>query len=143
MAAAAVAKRVLPSRGDADSDELGLVAIFDGVDLKSRATAFRGGSALAWFGGVDLDLRDAELAEGARLSVGALFGGLALRVPPHWRVETNVRAVGGGVDVAQAETEDPDAPVLVVDGLAFMGGIAVGRRARSSEEASEPAGSAA
>jgi hypothetical protein len=123
-----VAKRVLPSRGDAESDELALAAIFDGVDLASRSRAFRGGSALAWFGGVDLDLREAELAPDARLSVGALMGGVALRVPPHWRVETDVRAVAGGVDVAGAESDDPDAPVLVVDGLAIMGGVAIGRK---------------
>jgi hypothetical protein len=134
MAAAAVAKRVLPSRGDAESDEVGLVAIFDGVKLKSGARGFRGGSALAWFGGVDLDLREAELAEGARLSVGALMGGVAVKVPPHWRVETDVRTVGGGVEVAPAETDDPDAPVLVIDGMTLMGGVpsAGSRAARRS-----------
>ena len=79
--AAAVAKRALPSRGDESSDELALVAIFDGIDLKSRAAAFRGGSVLAWFGGVALDLREAALAPDAHLSVHALFGGIAIRVP--------------------------------------------------------------
>ena len=51
-AAAALAKRALPSRGDEESDEVTLMAIFDGIDLKSRAQAFRGGSIFAWFGGV-------------------------------------------------------------------------------------------
>ena len=32
----------LPSRGDEESDELSLVAVFDGIDLKSRAKSFRG-----------------------------------------------------------------------------------------------------
>jgi hypothetical protein len=41
------------SRVDAESDELGLVAILEGVQLESRAKAFRGGSMLAWFGGVE------------------------------------------------------------------------------------------
>ena len=50
MAAAAIMRRVLHSRGDADSDEVALVAIFDGIELESRASAFRGGSMLAWFG---------------------------------------------------------------------------------------------
>lgn len=131
--AAALAKQVLPSRGEAESDEVGLVAIFDGVNLASRARAFRGGSALAWFGGVNLDLREAELAAGARLSVGALFGGVAVRVPPHWRIETDVRAIGGGVEVASAEADDPDAPVLLVDGVAAFGGVAVGRKPRRDE----------
>ena len=39
FAAAAFIKRALPSRGDEESDELTLVAVFDGIDLKSRAKA--------------------------------------------------------------------------------------------------------
>lgn len=134
LAVAAVAtKRVLPSRGDSESDEVGLVAIFDGVRLESRARAFRGGSVLAWCGGVNLDLCDAELAPGARLSVGALMGGVALEVPPEWCVKTDIRAVAGGVAVAEAEGDDPDAPVLTIDGTLVMGGVAVKRRPRGDE----------
>ena len=54
-------KRAMPSRGDEDSDEVSLVAIFDGVKLESRAKAFKGGSMLAWFGGIDVDLTEVEL----------------------------------------------------------------------------------
>jgi hypothetical protein len=128
MAAAAVAKRVLTSRGDAESDELALVAIYDGIELTSHARAFRGGSMLAWYGGINADLREAELAPEAHLSVGALFGGLALRVPSNWRVESNLRAIAGGVDVGGSDPEDPDAPLLVIDGLALCGGVAVSRK---------------
>lgn len=126
--AAVVAKRVLPSRGDVESDDVGLVAIFDGVQLASRSGAFRGGSALAWFGGVDLDLREAALAPGARLTVGAFMGGVAITVPPSWRVEASVNTLAGGVDVSQPDSGDPDAPVLLLEGIACMGGVAVGRR---------------
>ena len=135
--AAAVAKRTLPSGGDESSDELALVAIFDGIDLKSRAPAFRGGSVLAWFGGVNLDLSDATLAPGARLSVKALLGGIAIRVPAGWRLETDLTAVAGGVDV-RAGTEDPDAPTLTLDGFALFGGIAVGAKLPNEDEP-EPA----
>jgi hypothetical protein len=128
MAAAALVKRALPSRGDAESDEVALVAVFDGVVLRSEAKAFRGGSMLAWYGGVEVDLREAELAPDARLVVTALFGGVALRVPSGWRVESNVRTIAGGVDVSGSDPDDPGAPVLVIDGLAAFGGIAVSRK---------------
>src|SRR5215217_4642395 len=86
MAAAAVfVKRAVPSRGDEESDELALVAVFDGIELENRATAFRGGSILAWFGGIEVDLRDAALAADAQLSVHALFGGIEITTPPNWR----------------------------------------------------------
>jgi hypothetical protein len=132
-AAAALVRRALPSRGDAESDEVALVAVFDGVELESRATAFRGGSMLAWFGGVEVDLREAQLAPGARLSLGALFGGIELEVPAGWRVESRARAVVGGVDVRVPEPADPAAPTLTLDGLALCGGIKV--KASPAEEA--------
>jgi hypothetical protein len=125
-AAAAVVKRALPSRGDAESDEVALVAIFSGKELRSSAKAFRGGSMLAWFGGIAVDLREAHLAPGARLSVQALFGGIAIKVPPDWHVESHVTSLGGGVKVKSAAGEDSDAPRLVLDGSAVFGGVAVG-----------------
>jgi hypothetical protein len=127
-AAAAFAKRALPSRGDEDSDEVSLVAVFDGIDLKSRAKAFQGGSMLAWFGGIAVDLREAELAPGARLSVQTLFGGIAVKTPPTWRVESKVKAVAGGVDARTPARDDRDAPVLTLEGLALFGGVAVGAK---------------
>jgi hypothetical protein len=122
--AAAFVKRAVPSRGDEESNDVALVAVFDGIDLKSRAAAFRGGSMLAWFGGIALDLREAQLAPGARLSLRTFFGGIAVKTPPGWRIEGNVTGVGGG---AQTDgSTDPDAPVLAVDGVALLGGVAVG-----------------
>ena len=128
-AAAAFVKRAFPSRGDEDSDEVALVAVFDGIELKSRAKAFKGGSMLAWFGGIAVDLRDADLAPDARLSVRTLFGGIAIKTPPSWRLESRVRTVAGGVDARTPAEGDESAPVLSLDGVALFGGVAVGAKA--------------
>lgn len=135
--AAAFVKRAVPSRGDEESDEVALVAVFDGVDLKNRAKAFRGGSMFAWFGGVAVDLREAGLAPDAHLSVHTLFGGIAVRVPEGWRVESGVRAIAGGVDVRTPAQDDPEAPTLKVDGLALFGGIAIGAKAADAASQSD------
>ena len=123
--AAALAKRALPSRGDEESDEVTLMAIFDGIELKSRAQAFRGGSMFAWFGGVAVDLTEAELAPDARLTLGALFGGVDVKVPPDWRIVSSGRAFAGGVSDVVPEPLDPDAPTLVVESTAALGGISI------------------
>ena len=81
IASAALMKRMFPSRGDAESDDIALVAILDGIELTSRAQAFRGGSMFSWLGGIAVDLREAELAPDAHLDVRSLFGGIAIRVP--------------------------------------------------------------
>jgi len=132
MGAAAFVRKALPSHGDEESDELGLVAVFDGIELESRATAFTGGSMLAWFGGIDVDLRRVELAPGARLSMHALFGGIEVKTPPGWRVESEVKTFAGGVDTRTPAHHDPDAPVLAVRGTAVFGGIEVGAKAGPS-----------
>jgi hypothetical protein len=128
FAAAAFAKRAVVSSGDAESDEVALVAIQNGIGFGSRSKAFRGGSMLAWFGGINVDLRQAELAPGARLTVHTLFGGIALRVPAEWRIESSVKALNGGVSIPTVPPDDPDAPVLRIDGLAVFGGVAVGEK---------------
>jgi hypothetical protein len=135
-AAGALVKRAFPSTGDETSDEVALAAVFDGIDLKSRASAFRGGSMLSWFGGIAVDLREAELAPDARLRVVTVFGGIAIRLPAGTRVESNAAAIAGGVDVSAPEPETDDDPRLVLDGFALLGGIAV---KADEADAAEPA----
>jgi hypothetical protein len=127
FASAAFARRAFPSRGDEESDEVALVAIQNGIGFGSRSKAFKGGSMLAWFGGINVDLRQTELAPGAKLTVYTLFGGVELKTPPGWRIESTAKALNGGVTVPPP-SDDPDAPVLLLDGLAVFGGIAVGAK---------------
>ena len=65
---------------------------------------------IAWFGGIAVDLRDAEPAPDARLSVATVLGGIALRIPEGWKVESSVTAFAGGVDVSVPEPADPRCP---------------------------------
>ena len=125
------------SHGDETSDEVALVAVFDGIELASRATAFRGGSILAWFGGIEVDLREAELdPAGAQLPVHTLFGGIEIETPAGWRIESNAKAVFGGIDARPSDEDDPAAPVLRLDGLALLGGIAVGPGKDTADDSS-------
>ena len=134
MAAAAIMKRILRSRGDADSDEVALVAIFDGIEFESRASAFRGGSMLAWFGGISVDLRAARLSsDGAHLDLHALNGGVAVTVPEGWRVRSRMKAIAGGADARVPEPEAAHAPTLTLDGFAVFGGVAVTAKPASGE----------
>jgi hypothetical protein len=128
VASALLLQRVFPSRGGEESDEVALVAILNGIALKSRATAFRGGSMFSWLGGIAVDLREAQLAPDAHLDLRSVFGGIAIRVPPGWRVESNVSALGGGVAIGVPDPESDDAPTLRLNGFSALGGIAVGAK---------------
>ena len=133
-------KRVLPSRGDAESDEVALVAIFDGVQLEEpRGRPSGVARMLAWFGGIAVDLREATLAAGRpplrprplRRGRDPGAAGLACRVEHAGRSQ-------GGVDVSAPEPEDEAAPTLTLDGLALFGGIAVGAGVAEAAFSDEP-----
>jgi hypothetical protein len=99
----------------------------DELRFKSTAKAFRGGSALLWMGGGDIDLREATLdPAGATLSVTTIMGGGRILVPPTWRVTTNLVAIMGGVgDMRKVDDValPADAPHLELTGWLFMGGF--------------------
>jgi hypothetical protein len=139
---AAVAKRHMISSGTATDDEFDLVTIFDGVDFASTAPSFRRGSVLTWYGGGQIDLRDATLdPAGAELNVRALFGGVQVVVPETWRVEQRLVAFLGGVSDSRAKIEAQETgPVLRLDGWAVFGGIEVTSEPRRDEfDAEAPA----
>jgi hypothetical protein len=128
IAAGALVKAAFPSRGDEESDEVALMAVLQGIQLRSRAQAFRGGTMMSWLGGIAVDLRDAQLAPGAQLDLRSVLGGIAIRVPTGWRVTSNINALGGGVAINVPEPDDPDAPTLTLDGMTVLGGVAVGAK---------------
>ena len=127
FAVALYIKLTHPSVGDADSDELDLVTIFDGLDLTSRATSFRGGSWITMFGGGELDLRGATLdPSGATLRVRAIMGGGDIQVPDDWNVELSSKGLMGGAAVKRPNaTDDPYAPTLRIEARTIMGGFGV------------------
>jgi hypothetical protein len=133
IASGVLLKRVLPSQGNADSNEVALVASLGGIELTSRAQAFRGGTMLSWLGGIAVDLREAQLAPDAHLDVRSVFGGIAIRVPPGWRVESDVKSLAGGVAVDVARPEADDAPTLTLDGFTAFGGVAVAAKPADGE----------
>ena len=125
--AAIAMKGKLPRVDDPDADEVHLVAIFEPLSFTSRATAFRGGTVDAWYGGGAIDLRGATLdPAGATLQVRTIFGGAQLVVPDGWKVSNQAVSIFGGIGDTRGVTDlPPDAPQLNLEGLALFGGLQV------------------
>jgi predicted membrane protein len=122
----AVTRRGVRKSGDEDPAALiNAFAVMAGVGRQSTSQAFRGGDATAIMGGVEIDLRNAQIApnEEAVIDVFALWGGVELIVPDHWRVVGNVMPLLGGFD--DKSVSPSTGPILVVRGAAVMGAIAV------------------
>lgn len=129
MGAALVAKLVLESNADAETEEVDLVAIFEGRHLVSTADPFRGGKILVAFGGALLDLRGATpSSSGIILDLTVLMGGVSLVVPEGWRVKWEGDIYGGGLSDETRTTADPDVPVVTLKGSVAGGGVQVTTR---------------
>lgn len=100
-------------------------AIFGGYQRRISSQQFRGGHVEAIFGGVQLDLRRAEIAgETAVLEVTAVFGGVEIRVPERWIIELRGQPLLGGFsDETHQDVPQPGAKRLVITGFAMFGGV--------------------
>jgi len=119
-----------PLSGDAvDESTINIVAILSGSRGVINNQDFRGGDAVAVFGGVRLDLRPAAITvDRAVLDITAIFGGVELRVPEGWSVETKGVGVFGGFDDKTLHPKrDPNVktPGLTITGTAIFGGVSV------------------
>ena len=82
---------------ESSTDDNEKVAIFYGEQSRVRGD-YTGGSATAIFGGVDLDLRQANIKDGAIIDVFTFCGGININLPDDVIVKNEVRGVLGGSD---------------------------------------------
>jgi hypothetical protein len=109
-----------------------VVAVFSGAQRQGRWVPAQRETAVAVFGGIGLDYREAELSpEPLQLRAFVLFGGIDVVVPEGVRVEMSGFSLFGGRDVrAEGSLAGPSAPVLRVQAVAVFGGISVKGKAR-------------
>lgn len=98
-----------------------------GAELRIESQSWKGGELGVTAGGVELDLRQAELApEGAVLVVNVLMGGVDIRVPDTWQVQLDVVPFLGGADDMTRSTQGMSAaPRLRITGNVTLGGVSV------------------
>jgi hypothetical protein len=105
-----------------------MVAALGGVDRKGRWIPARQNYCVAVMGGLSLDFREALLPPGeTEVWIFTVMGGAEILVPPGLTVESDGIAIMGGFEHLEdaSVSEDPNAPVLRLKGLALMGGVEV------------------
>ncbi|MGC2997850.1 DUF1707 SHOCT-like domain-containing protein [Streptomyces sp. G35A] len=122
--------------GDDPGTSTWAVAVMSGFQRKGRWTAPRRFNCFAFWGGGEIDLREADFADReVVINAVAIMGGVDVVVPPG--VEVVVRGVGvmGGFDHREEGVPgEPGAPRVIVTGFAFWGGVGVTRKLRRSEK---------
>jgi len=100
------------------------MAILGGVSRGTNTRNFRGADLTAILGGCELDLRNATLDGDAVIDVFCLWGGIEIRVPEDWAIDSHIVPILGGVD---EKTRRPAAggPHITVRGFAIMSGVEI------------------
>lgn len=123
-------RRIGGSPGSATS-----VAVMSGASRKGGWVVPRQHNSFAFWGGIEIDLRNARFAERTcTITAVAIMGGIEIVVPVDVVVE-----VGGVGFMGAFETEDrdgatgtppPGAPVIRINGFAFWGAVTIIRKPR-------------
>ncbi|MBK3569721.1 MULTISPECIES: DUF1707 domain-containing protein [unclassified Streptomyces] len=125
------ASRIVGGEGSSSA----AVAIMSGFQRKGRWTVPKRFTAVAFWGGGEIDLREANFADReVEINCIAIMGGAQIVVPPG--VEVVVRGIGimGAFDHSQEGVPGaPGAPRVIIKGFAFWGGVGVERKLPRAE----------
>ncbi|GIJ55336.1 DUF1707 SHOCT-like domain-containing protein [Virgisporangium aurantiacum] len=123
-------ERINPDRFGGEPTSAAGFALLGGFERKGNWVVPGTFEAFAMLGGGDIDLRQARFAERkVVIRVWAILGGVQVTVPED--AEVHVAGVGilGGFDNSAAGAGTSGGPVVVVKGMALLGGVSVERKA--------------
>jgi hypothetical protein len=108
-----------------NNSRMNVVAIMSGISRGNNSTAFRGADLVAVMGGCEIDLRKAAINGDATIDVFCMWGGIEIRVPEDWTVESHIVPLMGGVDDKTRPPQAASNHHLTLRGVALMGGIEI------------------
>jgi len=120
-----------PPGGGDPRTTLSEAAIFGGIERRVTSQDFQGGHINAVFGGVEIDLTDANMqADEATLEINAIFAGIEIRVPETWQVAFRGAPIFGGIaDKTRVgrttDLSDSRRKVLILTGAVIFGGVEI------------------
>lgn len=107
-------------------ERAGVLSVFSGQSRQGEWTVPRELRILTVFGSVDLDLREARIADGeTRIHIFALFGSVELLLPPGVRIEVDGDGLAASFQVVPDSTIPlpPDAPTIRITGSAHFASV--------------------
>jgi hypothetical protein len=129
LVGARIAWRALSPRsallGAHTAGDLDVVQILGGTKRGLAGSDFKGGQALVFMGGCEIDLRGASMVKDeAVLDVFAFWGGIEVKIPDDWELVSHGTAILGGF-VDNTRHAAAAKKRLVLTGMAIMGGVEV------------------
>ncbi|MFT2007119.1 LiaF transmembrane domain-containing protein [Pontibacter sp. 13R65] len=106
-------------------DYLSAFTLFGGTKKSVFSKQFKGGHVETFFGGSEFNLSQADLQGPATIDISQAFGGTKLIVPSHWKVQSDVMAILGGIDDKRHLVNDnyETDKILYLKGTIIFGGL--------------------
>jgi len=106
-----------------NADALVYNGIFSGVSERLSMKNFKGLTANAIFGGVELDLRDIEITDNVQIDISALFGGVTMILPEKYNIVMGESlALFGGTENKFKGKYDENNKTIYINCRAIFGG---------------------
>jgi Cell wall-active antibiotics response 4TMS YvqF len=108
-----------------EEDYIDIVSVLGGTKKNILSKDFKGGEAISFFGGTELNLSQADINGRVLLDLTQVFGGTKLIVPPHWNIKSELVSVFGSVDDKRGidNVIIDENKILVLKGTSIFGGI--------------------
>jgi predicted membrane protein len=111
---------------DGNDDVMDTTSILGGVKKSVLSKNFKGGQILNVFGGVEIDLSQADIDGIIVLDVTQIFGGIKLIIPAHWELKSEITSVLGGIEDKRKNLSAlniAEGKTLIIRGTSILGGI--------------------
>ena len=96
-------------------------AIFSGQEINPKGEDFKGATLNAIFGGIDLNLTDAQIQKDTLINVTSVFGGVDIKVPSNVNVKVQGTSIFGGVD-NKIKQYTENLPTIYIKAFCLFGG---------------------
>ncbi len=106
-------------------DKLDVAAVFGSVKKTLFSKNFKGGEIVSVFGGVEIDLSQADFQDKIVIESVQIFGGATLIVPSTWQIRSEAVAIFGGIEDKRKHVSENPEKVVILEGFAMFGGIEI------------------
>ncbi len=115
------------SFSEASGEVVDIVSIFGSTKRNIISKDFKGGEAVAVFGGNDLILSQADFTGTVTLDLTQVFGGTHLIVPANWKIQSEVVSIFASLEDKRPQSADEadSTKVLKLIGTSLFGSITI------------------
>jgi predicted membrane protein len=113
------------STENTSDDYLNSTVIFGSIEKSIISKDFKGGEIEVVFGGAEINLSQADIAEKATLEVTQVFGGTTLVIPSNWEIKSELTSILGSIEDKRAVQPNATSSnkILMLKGTIVCGGI--------------------